>query len=178
MTKRRTIPALAIIAASLFPAAASAQDSPDVLARMKAMEDRIIALEAEVRTLKGTAAVTPAAPAPVVAPAPVAESPVQAPVNLGGAGGAASKVLNPDIAVIGDFLGAAETALGTPRPHLKCTRAKSRFQAILDPYARADFFISFGETRRRPGRRLSSPSPLCPAAFKCASARCGRLSAR
>ena len=60
MTNRRNISAIAIIAATLFPTAATAQDSPDVLARMKAMEDRIIALEAEVRTLKGQAAATPA----------------------------------------------------------------------------------------------------------------------
>ena len=146
MTKRRTILALAILAGSLFPVAATAQDSPDVLARMKAMEDRIIALEAEVRTLKGQAAVPPAAPSPVVAQAPAAESPVQAPVNLGGAGGAASKVLNPDIAVIGDFLGATGNSAGHPTPALEMHESEVAFQAILDPYARADFFISFSET--------------------------------
>jgi len=148
VTKRRTFPALAIIAASLFPVAATAQDSPDVLARMKAMEDRIIALEAEVRTLKGQAAATPAAPAQAVAQAAVPESPVptQAPTSLGGAGGAASKVLNPDIAVIGDFLGATGNSAGHPTPALEMHESEVAFQAILDPYARADFFISFSET--------------------------------
>src|SRR6185369_6425574 len=101
-------------------------------------------LEAEVRSLKGQPA--PAAPPAAVAAAPVAEAPVQAPVNLGGAGGAAAKVLNPDIAVIGDFVGATGNSAGRPTPALEMHESEVAFQAILDPYARADFFISFGET--------------------------------
>jgi hypothetical protein len=128
---------------------AGAQDNSEILARMKAMEDRIHALEAEVQALKGA----PAAPAAAVAvPEPVAQAlaPVesasaQSPVSLGGAGGAASKALNPDIAVIGDFLGAAGNPAGRPTPALEMHESELALQAILDPYARADFFISFGE---------------------------------
>src|SRR5205807_5404408 len=121
---------------------------------MMGMEESIKALEAEVSTLKGQGAVAqPAAsiraPSQPVAAVPAAAvetaPPAQAPVSLGGAGGAASKVLNPDIAVIGDFLGAAGNSAGRPTPALEMHESEVAFQAILDPYARADFFISFGE---------------------------------
>jgi hypothetical protein len=76
---------------------------------MKAMEDRIQALEMEIQVLRGQpAGLAPAAPAVPQAPQPApVEVAAQSTSVLGGAGGAASKVLNPDIAVIGDFLGAA-----------------------------------------------------------------------
>ncbi|MDP8982626.1 MAG: hypothetical protein M3O35_18770 [Acidobacteriota bacterium] len=127
----------------LTPFCGLAQDSAELLARMKAMEERIKSLEAEVQTLKSQpAAVAPAPATPAPAePAP----PAQAPVSLGGAGGAAAKVLNPDIAVIGDFLGAAGNGAGRGTPALEMHESEVAFQAILDPYARADFFISFGE---------------------------------
>jgi len=150
MKTRRKVRAFGLIAASLFPVAAMAQDS-DLQARMKAMEDRIIALEGEIRNLKAqqpVAAVQPApaqaAPTAAVAQAPTPE-PSPAQVTLGGAGGAAAKVLNPDIAVIGDFLGAAGNGAGHGTPALEMHESEVAFQAILDPYARADFFISFGE---------------------------------
>jgi len=142
---------LALVAAVVFPLCAAAQDSAEVLARMKAMEDRIQALEKEIQILKGQPAGAPAAAAPAVAQAPQpapAEVPQAVPQStsvLGGAGGAASKVLNPDVAVIGDFLGAAGNGAGHGTPALEMHESEAAFQAILDPYARADFFISFGE---------------------------------
>jgi hypothetical protein len=144
MTTKLAAPMLAVC---LCPFAAVAQNSAELLARMQAMEERIKALEAEVQTLKGQPAAAPAptaAQAPPTAPAELA--PPQAPVTLGGAGGAASKVLNPDIAVIGDFLGAAGNSAGRPTPSFEMHESELALQAILDPYARADFFISFGET--------------------------------
>src|SRR5882757_5261715 len=140
------LPSLVLIAACLCPLTAHAQDSAELLARMKAMEDRIKSLEAEVQTLKGQQAATPVvAPAPAVAQAVPEAAPPQAPVSLGGAGGGAAKVLNPDIAVIGDFLGAAGNSAGRPTPSFEMHESELALQAILDPYARADFFISFGE---------------------------------
>jgi hypothetical protein len=125
---------------------------------MKAMEDRIKSLETEIQDLKSqqaatTAALTaatPSGPTPAVVqaavpPAPAEQAAAQSSVALGGAGGAAAKVLNPDIAVIGDFLGAAGNGAGRPTPSLEMHESEVAFQAILDPYARADFFISFGE---------------------------------
>ena len=135
---------------------AQAQDNSELLTRMKAMEDRILSLETEVRTLRAAQAAPPGAPAPVqealapaalpAVPAPPEPVPVEAPApSLGGAGGAASKVLNPDIAVIGDFIGAAGRSAGNGTPSLEMHESEVAFQAILDPYARADFFLSFGE---------------------------------
>ena len=60
-----------------------------------------------------------------------------------------AKVFNPDIAVIGDFLGTfgrTNPANGVPLdPLLQMHESEASFQAVVDPYARADFFISFGE---------------------------------
>ena len=148
---------VAILTACLSPLAAFGQEPADLQARMKAMEDRIKSLEAEVQELKGqqaamTAALTaatpaapPAAPAPAQPAVPAEQAGAQPSVALGGAGPAAAKVLNPDIAVIGDFLGAAGNGAGRPTPSLEMHESEAAFQAILDPYARADFFLSFGE---------------------------------
>ena len=62
-------------------------------------------------------------------------------------------MFNPDIAVIGDFLGAAGNNPVQPDPFgpgthpnaLQLHESEAAFQAVVDPYARADFFISFGE---------------------------------
>jgi len=126
---------------------AAAQDSAEILKRMKAMEDRIIALETELRTLKAERA-APVAQAAVSTPQPPPEMPPpppEPPVQLGGAGAAAAKALNPDVAVIGDFLGAAGKGGPNGPPALEMHESEAAFQAILDPYARADFFISFGQ---------------------------------
>src|ERR1035441_11099914 len=67
------------------------------------------------------------------------------PVTLGGAGPAASKALNPDISVIGNFVGAAGNGANRKIPGLEMHESEVGFQEVIDPYARADFFISFGE---------------------------------
>lgn len=54
------------------------------------------------------------------------------------------KVFNPDIAVIGNMLGAVGTNEIEPSPGLDLDEAEASFQAIIDPYARGDFFFSFG----------------------------------
>ncbi len=59
---------------------------------------------------------------------------------------AASKVFNPDIALIGDFIGVSGSNQITPDPALQMHESEVvAFQAIVDPYARADFFFSYGE---------------------------------
>lgn len=58
---------------------------------------------------------------------------------------AGAKVFNPDMAVIGNFLGAAGKNLVNPLPALALQESELSLQAIVDPYARADFFLSFGE---------------------------------
>jgi hypothetical protein len=63
-------------------------------------------------------------------------------------GGATSnaKLLNPDISLIGDFIGTAGHNAVSPSPSLQLHETEVGMQAIIDPYARADAFISFGET--------------------------------
>src|SRR6185312_3672082 len=62
-----------------------------------------------------------------------------------GASAAGSKIFNPDIAVIGDFLGDAGVNGVDRPPSLEMHESEASLQAVVDPYARADFFISFGE---------------------------------
>ena len=112
--------------------------------------DRLTALEASLATIQGGQGAAPATPPP-------AASSAQVPPGAEGAGGptgalpvygnaaGASKVFNPDMAVIGDFLGAAGRNAVSPDPSLQMHESEASFQAIIDPYARGDFFISFGE---------------------------------
>ena len=154
------------------PADASAANSAAVEQRIRELEDRVIALEGKLRTMESNAAqppqpqpAQPTATAEAGAQASQASVPAtpsatetqagvaaggQEPV-YGGGSAAASKALNPDISVIGDFIGAvggnSPPALATlqPFPSLEMHESEIGFQAIIDPYARGDFFISFGE---------------------------------
>ena len=54
-----------------------------------------------------------------------------------------SKVFNPDMAVIGNFTGAAGKNQIDTRAPLEMAESEASFQAVVDPYARADFFFSF-----------------------------------
>jgi hypothetical protein len=132
--------------------------------RMRELEDRVIALEGQIRILKAAAAQpAPAQPAAAEATAQTQTAPALAPEtqgaalattqgpNLGGAGGSAAKALNPDISVIGDFIGALggnsqqNTVSLEPIPAFQMHESEIGLQSIIDPYARGDFFISFGE---------------------------------
>jgi hypothetical protein len=77
-------------------------------------------------------------------PAPAAPQTTQT-QTFGGASGNA-KLLNPDISLIGDFIGAAGRNNVSPSRSLEMHESEVGIQAIIDPYARADAFISFGET--------------------------------
>jgi hypothetical protein len=127
----------------------SQQDTSALEQRIKDLEERIISLEGQVRMLKSAQAAPPpsqpaAAPAEAAAQAP---APTTAPGALPVYGGAsaAAKALNPDISVIGDFIGKAGGNSVQPTPSLEMHESEVGFQAIIDPYARGDFFLSFGE---------------------------------
>ena len=115
-----------------------AQEPADLLARMKAMEARIQALEAEVQALKAG----PAAPPEAAVPPPVSAEPL---VPNYGAALMGNKLLNPEMAAIGTFRGVAGYGGGTAGPALEMQESEVSLQAIVDPYARADFFLSFGQ---------------------------------
>src|SRR5216684_2802306 len=143
------------------PGAGNSGDVSAMEQKIRDLEDRLVMLEGQVRQLKAQGAQAPsenaAAPATDLS-APSTQTQVTAPeeavrsgasagdnVRLGGAGGAAAKALNPDISVIGDFIGGAGHNPLNPTPAFQMHESEIGLQAIVDPYARADFFISFGE---------------------------------
>ena len=144
------------------PAPGVSSDVSALEQKIRDLEDRMVMLEGQVRQLKAQGASAPsentASPAtPSSAPATQAQvtTPQEAVrstasagdnVRLGGAGGAAAKALNPDISVIGDFIAGAGHNPLNPTPSFQMHESEVGLQAIVDPYARADFFISFGET--------------------------------
>ncbi|PYR58191.1 MAG: hypothetical protein DMF85_11435, partial [Acidobacteria bacterium] len=114
---------------------------------------RLAALEAKLAALNQPAGPPPPEAAPV-AQAPAGGTQVPVPSGAAGAGGpegqlpvygnvsALSKIFNPDMAVIGNFIGAAGRNTVAPMPALRLNEAEMSFQAIVDPYARADFFLA------------------------------------
>ena len=131
---------LAAVAAGLLllPGSAAAQSQPEANALQQQIDqlkkefgERIAALEAKLAEAQ--------APAPAPAPTPEPVAPAQA----SAAGGA--KYFNPDTAVIGNFLGTAGHNEINPSPALEMPESEVSFQAIVDPYMRADFYLAFGE---------------------------------
>jgi hypothetical protein len=150
-------------------ASASAPCCDAIEQQLKAMEDRIILLEGQVRILKEQLAQAQSSPSSQTAEtAGTAAAPVasggQAMSTAGGEGGvqlpvyggasAAAKALNPDISAIGDFIAGAGHYPTPPGSvirqagfqSLNMHESELGFQAIIDPYARGDFFLSFGES--------------------------------
>jgi hypothetical protein len=91
---------------------------------------------------------TPAAPAPEGVPeAAAGGSPTEPGPAAGGTGGASqtSNYFNPSISVIGNFLAVGGQNRVENLPSAELRESELGIQAIVDPYARADFFLSFGE---------------------------------
>ena len=157
------------------PPAATPSAPPTQEARMKALEDRVRTLAEEVAVLRGelkavsdaksaeppsdprillTAAhvepgMLPANPLPTAAsasPDPAPAAPQVAQTQTYGGATSNAKLLNPDISLIGDFIGTAGRNDLSPSRSLELHESEVGMQAIIDPYARADAFISFGET--------------------------------
>jgi len=147
----------AVTATSPAAAQAPAQAQADAQSIRQAIDDlkkefdaRLAALEQQLAGLEKNAPQAPAAtPTPAEPAAPA--SPAQPPTGATGSTVTNAKVFNPDIAVIGDFLGAVgkpntDPANGLlPLPLFEMHESEAAFQAVVDPYARADFFFSFGE---------------------------------
>jgi hypothetical protein len=146
-------------AAGPSPAAAAEAQDPQAALRaqiellrqqLEALQQKVTALEAASGQRPATPAVTPAATPPAAAPVAGVEVPAGA-AGVGGPTGslpvygntsALSKIFNPDMAVIGNFIGAGGKNAVDPLPALRLNEAEVTFQAIVDPYARADFFLA------------------------------------
>ena len=138
----------------LLPRPLRGQSNDELQKRLAAMEERIRALETEVKVLRasqegaGRPESTPAAQPPSVATSaggagalgnPSGQLPVYGGVT------AASKVFNPDIGIIGNFVAAAGRNPINPLKALSMQESEVSLQAVVDPYARADFFLAIGE---------------------------------
>jgi hypothetical protein len=84
------------------------------------------------------------APAPTPTPEPEPPAPVATPAP------AASAVnptfFNPSIAVIGNFLASVGHNPVQPSPAFQVEESEVSLQAVVDPYARADLFLSFNDS--------------------------------
>jgi hypothetical protein len=110
------------------------------------LREALDALEAKLATLQGG----PALPAPTAAPAAVDAAIAAGPATSASspqgsaAPAGASKVFNPDTSVLGNFVGVAGKNPNSAQPALQLNEVEVAFQADVDPYARADFFLSAG----------------------------------
>src|SRR5215475_9152306 len=132
--------------------------------QVRARADQVAELRAEMQALRGTSLAAAPAPAPLLLtsariepgslpaePAPAAAPSSPAPAQAAQTqtyGGATSnaKLLNPDISLIGDFIGTAGHNNVSPGKSLEMHESEVGMQAIIDPYARADAFLSSGES--------------------------------
>ena len=88
----------------------------------------------------------PAPPETEPAPEPPAEPPPASEPAGTAAGAGSATYFNPSIAVIGNFLAVAgdENPI-EDLPSASLRESEVSLQAVVDPYGRADFFLSFGE---------------------------------
>jgi hypothetical protein len=155
-----TLIVFSVLSRSVFAQTATTADLNELRAQIDALkadyDKRIQMLEAQLEALQNQTS-TSKPETPVEAAAPPQQQPAaQVPAGAQGAGGpggalpvyggtGGEKVFNPDIAVIGDFLGVIGSNKVNPDPALQMHESEASFQAIIDPYARADFFLSFGQ---------------------------------
>src|SRR5262249_61325716 len=81
------------------------------------------------------------APAPTPTPAPEPPAPVATPATPSGSA-VNPTFFNPAIAVIGNFLASVGNNTIQPSPAFQVEESEISFQAVVDPYARADLFLS------------------------------------
>src|SRR5229473_904966 len=152
------------------PSAGAAATAPEEV-RIRALEEQVRTLAEEVALLRGELktirdtkpadpttgsrlllasariepGVLPSSTSSTAAPVPAPEPQLAQTQTYGGATSNA-KLLNPDISLIGDFIGTAGRNTISPSRSLELHESEVGLQAIIDPYARADAFLSFGET--------------------------------
>lgn len=114
--------------------------------RFSALEARLAALDREgvPPVDPSDQATPPAGPSAPVPPGTIGADGPQGTLPVYGNVNALSKIFNPDLAVIGNFLGTAGRNPMDPAPALDMREIETSLQAVVDPYARADFFFALG----------------------------------
>ena len=148
MAKTRIPFLFSLLLATASPSVSTAQtnDADRLKAELEALRlefsNRIAELEARLKTVEaGASATAPPTPTPPAAEASAAFIP---PPPIVAAPSTSSKVFNPDMAAIGDFIGAVGKSPGGGEPSLQLHEAEVSLQAAVDPFARADVFLTFG----------------------------------
>ncbi len=173
------------------PQAQQVQQVKDELDRLRrefdtlrrAYDDRLVALEQRLAQIGGgpmTPAAAPDAPASAaVAAATPPEPPArtEAPGQSSAAPAGSSKAFNPDMSVNGNFVGAAGNNPFSTLPAMQLSEVEAAFQAVVDPYARADFFLSVNPEGIEVEEGFITFTSL-PGSSWSRSARCARSSAR
>jgi hypothetical protein len=134
---------LALIFALIFLAAPAfaqqpAADTAALRAEITKLRQELDALEARLAAVEGPAQAP--AIAPMAAPAGPAPSSPSSPSGTADT----SKVFNPDTSVLANFVGVTGKNPMSDQPSLQLSEVEAAFQAVVDPYARADFFLSAG----------------------------------
>jgi hypothetical protein len=150
-----TLALFAPVLAQQAPESASAEEVEALRAELQQLKEQMKALQDKLDAMVAAPAVGAPAPGEVPAPAapalpegapppegpPVTEAPppISAPSQT-------SNYFNPSISVIGNFLSVAGSNETQPEPAFSLSESEVSFQAVVDPYARADFFLSFAES--------------------------------
>ena len=115
---------------------------------MSVVRVRFVTVSAGVALL---AAVPAAAQAVQPAGGPAGSSPFairrlafDAAAPASGQAASTSSAFNPDISVIGNFIALAGKNEMNDEPALQLSEVEVSFQAVIDPYSRADFFVAVG----------------------------------
>jgi len=103
-------------------------------------EAKIADLERQIADLK---TMQEAAEAMASSQPPAPSPPPPPPASTGGS--LRSTYFNPSISVIGNFLGVGGSNEAENLPNADLRESEMGLQAIVDPYARADFYLSFAE---------------------------------
>jgi hypothetical protein len=108
-------------------------------------DERLAALERRIAELGGSNPDAGArVPASILQPVPPAQTEPSAPATPDQAPVQSSKIFNPDTSVIGNFVGVGGRNAMSDQPPLQLSEVEASFQAVVDPYARADFFLAAG----------------------------------
>ena len=159
-----TICSIALL--SMTANAQTAQPDNNTEERIRQLEEQVRLLQQQVRALTGPTTVQSTEPA---APAEQSLEDVEVidqaaqPATTAAAGGedhhaggtlpvygtTSGKIFNPDIGMIGNLIAAGGQTASSPAiaasPSFTLQESEMSLQAIVDPYARADFFLAFGE---------------------------------